>query len=131
MTDFIERFGEFHNADISLLIIIQISSHVVDELYKLRFARSKFAKATEFFKYLLNQVLSPQTGKLPMLLLFTRKIQSIIQKITDLFPKIGAISVESSLSTLGLKKNHLGRLLCLDLNLAMPSQVTVISGIAF
>ena len=41
---------------------------------------------TDFFKYLMNQVLSPQTGKLPMLLLFTRKIPSIIQKITDLFP---------------------------------------------
>ena len=41
---------------------------------------------TIIFKYLLNQVLSHQTGKLPMLLLFTRKIQSIIQKITDLSP---------------------------------------------
>jgi c-di-GMP-related signal transduction protein len=47
MSDFIERiaFGEVHNEDISLLTIIQISSHVVDELYKLSFARSKFAKA--------------------------------------------------------------------------------------
>jgi hypothetical protein len=45
VADFIERFGEFPNADISLLTIIQISSHVVDEPYKLSFARSKFAKA--------------------------------------------------------------------------------------
>jgi hypothetical protein len=45
MADFIERiaFGEVHNEDISLFTIIQISSHVVDELYKLSFARSKFA----------------------------------------------------------------------------------------
>ena len=34
-----------HNEDISLFTIIQILSHVVNELYKLRFARSKFAKA--------------------------------------------------------------------------------------
>jgi hypothetical protein len=39
MTDFIERFGEFHNADISLLIIIQISSHVVDELLSAEFRK--------------------------------------------------------------------------------------------
>ena len=32
-------------AGISLFTIIQISSHVVDELYKLSFARSKIAKA--------------------------------------------------------------------------------------
>jgi hypothetical protein len=41
---------------------------------------------TIIFKYLLNQVLSHQTGKLPMLLLFTSKVQSITQKIIDLFP---------------------------------------------
>jgi rRNA-processing protein FCF1 len=38
MADFIERLREIHDEDINLFIII----HVVDELYKLSFARSKF-----------------------------------------------------------------------------------------
>jgi hypothetical protein len=37
--------GVKSTADISLFTIIQISSHVVYEPYKLSFARSKFAKA--------------------------------------------------------------------------------------
>jgi c-di-GMP-related signal transduction protein len=45
MADFIECLGEVHNENISLFTIIQVSSHVVDELYKLSFTRSKFAKA--------------------------------------------------------------------------------------
>jgi hypothetical protein len=43
MADFIERLREVHNDDVSLFTIIQILSHVVDELDKLSFARSKFA----------------------------------------------------------------------------------------
>ena len=42
MADFIERLREIHDEDINLFIIIQILSHVVDELYKLSFAQSKF-----------------------------------------------------------------------------------------
>ena len=45
MADFTERLGEVHNENISFLTIIQVSSHVVDELYKLSFTRSKFVKA--------------------------------------------------------------------------------------
>jgi hypothetical protein len=41
MADFIECLGEVHNENISLFTIIQVSSHVVDELYKLSFTRSK------------------------------------------------------------------------------------------
>jgi hypothetical protein len=32
MADFIECLGEVHNENISLFTIIQVSSHVVDEL---------------------------------------------------------------------------------------------------
>jgi hypothetical protein len=45
IADFIECLGEVHNENISLFTIIQVSSHVVDELYKLSFTRCKFAKA--------------------------------------------------------------------------------------
>jgi L-asparaginase/Glu-tRNA(Gln) amidotransferase subunit D len=45
MADFIECLGEVHNENISLLTIIQVLNHVVDELYKLSFTRTKFAKA--------------------------------------------------------------------------------------
>ena len=41
MADFIESIREVHDDDINLFTIIQILSHVVDELYKLSFARSK------------------------------------------------------------------------------------------
>jgi hypothetical protein len=38
MADFIEYLGEVHiNENIGLFTIIQVSSHVVDELYKLSF----------------------------------------------------------------------------------------------
>jgi cytochrome b len=45
MADFIECLGEVHNDNISLLTIIQVLNHVVDELYMLSFTRTKFAKA--------------------------------------------------------------------------------------
>ena len=54
MADFIERLWEVHNDDISLVTIIQILSQVVDELYKLSFARSKFGIAIlEGVKYVI------------------------------------------------------------------------------
>jgi hypothetical protein len=68
MADFIECLGEVHNENIILFTIIQVLSHVVDELYKLVYMKLNLATEiapilTIFFQISLESDVAPSDWK--------------------------------------------------------------------